>query len=150
MRPPVVFFHPSVPKLRSLGHQLQSELGSCTVTTAGHAPALSTQALRDGCTRLDPLISRLTHGHASGCSAPCRASLAPCWSAAAISPCWRLQVVHEIMRDLKVGDYTIKLNHRLLLDAMMRVGSPAVRPRQPPMIILMALGDASDDRQQLL
>ena len=33
----------------------------------------------------------------------------------------RLQVVHEIMRDLKVGEYTIKLNHRLLLDAMMRV-----------------------------
>ena len=32
-----------------------------------------------------------------------------------------LQVVHEVLQELQVGQYTIKLNHRLLLDAMMRV-----------------------------
>lgn len=36
-----------------------------------------------------------------------------------------VQVVHEIMHDLKMGQYTIKLNHRLLLDATMRVSCPA-------------------------
>ena len=37
------------------------------------------------------------------------------------------QVVHEIMQELRVGQYTIKLNHRLLLDAMMRVCTSTIQ-----------------------
>ena len=90
---------------------------------------------------------------------PAEPYLQPAGPAAVGPPCGRLQVVHEIMQDLKVGEYTIKLNHRLLLDAMMRVSPMALvlgfrvqggaeaashdhdaGPRQPPMIVQTALG----------